>query len=148
MRMKGNGSAMKFGDKVRIQRLRKRMSQEELAKEVGISPRTVFAYEQGATYPRRREIYKKLADFFEVDINYLLTEDEEFITEVYEKYGSRSVKQAQDILEQASAMFAGGELSEDDQLAFVHEIQRLYLDSKERAREKFTPKKYRKTDES
>ena len=138
---------MKFGDKVREQRQRKRMSQEELAKEIGISPRTVFAYEQGETYPRRREVYKKLADFFGVDINYLLTEDEEFITEVYEKYGSRGARQAQDILEQASAMFAGGELSEDDQLAFVHEIQHLYLDSKERAREKFTPKKYRKTDE-
>ena len=46
-------------------------------------------------------------------------------------------------MEQAAALFAGGELSDDDKLAFLHEMQQLYLDSKDRAREKFTPKKYR-----
>ena len=138
---------MKFGDKVRDLRTQKKMTQGELAKEVKISPRTVFAYENGETYPRRREIYKKLADFFEVELNYLLTEDEEFIAEANERYGRRGAVQAQEILEQASALFAGGDLSEDDQLAFVHEIQHLYLDSKERAKKKFTPKKHRKGDE-
>ena len=97
-------------------------------------------------YPRNRDIYKRLAYLFEVDVNYLLTEDKEFITEASEKYGRRGSKQAQALLEQASALFAGGDLSEDDQLAFVHEIQQIYLDSKEIARNKFTPKKYRKTD--
>jgi len=138
---------MKFGEKVKDLRMQKKMTQEELAKAVGISHRTVFAYENGETYPRRREVYKKLADFFGVDVNYLLTEDEEFITEASEKYGRRGAMQAQELLEQASAMFAGGELSEDDQLAFVHEIQQLYLDSKERAKKKFTPKKHRKAGE-
>ena len=138
---------MKFGDKVKDLRTQKKMTQEELAKAVGISHRTVFAYENGETYPRRREIYTKLAEFFGVEINYLLTEDEEFITEASEKYGRRGAMQAQELLEQASAMFAGGELSEDDQLAFVHEIQQLYLDSKDRAKKKFTPKKHRKAGE-
>jgi hypothetical protein len=46
-------------------------------------------------------------------------------------------------LEQAAALFAGGELSEEDQIAFVHEIQGLFLDSKQRAKEKFTPKRFR-----
>ena len=131
---------MKFGEKVRRLRTQRKMTQEELAKAVGVSHRTVFAYENGETYPRRREIYKKLADFFETDINYLLTEDEEFIAEAGEKYGPKGQAQALEILEQASALFAGGELSEDDRLAFVHEIQQLYLDSKERAKAKFTSK--------
>lgn len=43
-----------------------------------------------------------------VDVNYLLTENEEFITEATEKYGSRGAAQAQEILEQAKALFAGG----------------------------------------
>jgi len=132
---------MKFGDKVKDLRTKKRMTQEELAKAVGISHRTVFAYENGETYPRRREIYRKLADFFEVELNYLLTEDEEFITEAGEKYGRRGAAQAREVLDQASALFAGGELSEEDQLAFVHEIQELYFVAKQRAK-KFTPKKY------
>ena len=49
--------------------------------------------------------------------------------------------QAQQIIEQAAAMFAGGELSDEDKTAFMDEIQMLYLDSKKRAK-KFTPKKY------
>jgi transcriptional regulator with XRE-family HTH domain len=132
---------MKFGDKVKDLRTQKKMTQEELSKAIGMSHRTVFAYENGETYPRRREIYKKLADFFEVDLNYLLTEDEEFITEAREKYGRRGAVQAQEVLNQASALFAGGELSEEDQLAFMLEIQELYHIAKQRAK-KFTPKKY------
>ena len=55
--------------------------------------------------------------------------------------GSRGARQAQQILEQAAAMFAGGELTDEDKTAFMDEIQTLYLDSKKRAK-KFTPKKY------
>lgn len=138
---------MKFGDKVKGLREQKGISQSELAKLMGVSSRAIQYYENGEGYPRKRELYKKLADFFEVELNYLLTEGAEFIAEASERYGRRGAIQAQLILEQASALFAGGELSEDDQLAFVHEIQHLYLDSKERAREKFTPKKYKTTDE-
>ena len=54
-------------------------------------------------------------------------------------------KQAQMILEQTAAMFAGGDLSDEDQIEFLNEIQTLYLDSKKRAK-KFTPKKYRSAD--
>ena len=126
--------------------MQNKMTQSELAKEVGVSLRTIFGYEKGEIYPRRRAIYTKLAEFFKVDLNYLLTEDEEFITRVGEMYGSRGQNQAREVLEQASVLFAGGDLSEDDQLTFVHEIQQLYLDSKERAK-KFTPSKYVKENE-
>ena len=75
------------------------------------------------------------------DENYLKTENEEFITTASEQYGLRGASQAQQILDQTAAMFAGGELSDEDKMAFIHEIQSLYFDSKERAK-KFTPKKY------
>ena len=142
--MKGHGSIMKFGEKVKDLREQRKMTQEELSKAANISLRTVQYYEQGKSYPRNRELYTKLAVLFEVDINYLLTEDEEFLVEAVAKYGRRGRIQAEDILEQAHALFAGGELSEEDQLAFVHDIQQIYFDSKETARAKFTPKKYRK----
>ena len=74
---------------------------------------------------------------------HLLTENEEFISGAGELYGKRGQMQAAELLEQAAALFAGGSLSEDDELAFVNEIQQLYLDSKKRAK-KFTPMKYRK----
>jgi len=135
---------MNFGEKVRDLRTQKKMTQQELANALGLSLRTVVNYEIGDIYPKKREIYFKMADMFGVDVNYLLTENEEFLLEATAKYGLRGRVQAEDILAQVSALFAGGELSEDERLAFVHEIQELYFDSKERAREKFTPKKYRK----
>ena len=48
------------------------------------------------------------------------------------------------MLTQAAAVFAGGELSDEDRLTFMTEIQQLYLESKDIAAKKFTPKKYRK----
>jgi len=132
---------MKFGEKVKLLRTQMGWTQDELAKKLGKSKRTVVGYENGETYPRRREVYSVMAELFSVDVNYLLTENEEFITGAGELYGKRGRMQAAELLEQAAALFAGGELSADDELAFVNEIQQLYLDSKKKAR-KFTPKQY------
>ena len=131
---------MRFGDKIKEQRTLRNLTQDEFAGAMGISRRTLCYYEEGKTYPQNRAFYKKLADYFEMDINYFLTEDEEFLTEAALKYGRRGLSQAQSVLEQASALFAGGDLSEEDKQAFMQELQELYLDSKERAK-KFTPKK-------
>lgn len=132
---------MTFGEKVKTLRTTKKMSQAQLAQELGVALRTVSGWENQNRYPKKRELYQNLADILGCDISYLMSEEESFITEVSEQYGSRGAKQAQQILEQAAAMFAGGELSDEDKTAFMDEIQMLYLDSKRRAK-KFTPKKY------
>ena len=134
---------MTFGEKVKTLRTTKKMSQAQLAQELGVDLRTVSGWENQNRYPKKRELYQNLADILGCDISYLMSEEESFITEVSEQYGSRGAKQAQQILEQAAAMFAGGELSDEDKTAFMDEIQMLYLDSKQRAK-KFTPKKYLK----
>ena len=132
---------MTFGEKVKTMRKAKDMSQTQLAQAVGVSIRTTGRWEKEGRYPKQHELYQKLADTLGCDVSYLMTEEESFITEATEQYGSRGAKQAQQILEQAAAMFAGGELSDEDKTAFMDEIQMLYLDSKKRAK-KFTPKKY------
>ena len=137
---------MTFGEKVKELRVLHDLSQEALAKVAGVSRRTIIAYESGTVYPRKRETYEKLAKILETDVQYLRTENEEFMEEVSAKYGRRGVLQAKDILEETAQLFAGGSLSEDDEIAFIREIQRLYLDSKERAK-KYTPKKYLKVDD-
>ena len=132
---------MTFGEKVKILRKTKDMSQTQLAQAIGVSLRTVGGWEKEGRYPKQHELYQKLADTLGCDISYLMTEEEAFITEATEQFGSRGARQAQQILEQSAAMFAGGELSDEDKTAFMDEIQMLYLDSKKRAK-KFTPKKY------
>ena len=99
--------------------------------------------ENGTSYPRTMERYQQLAEIFGVEVNYLRTENEVFMEEVGAQYGRRGILQAKDILEQTAQLFAGGSLSDEDQLAFMTEMQQLYLDSKQRAK-KYTPKKYLK----
>jgi transcriptional regulator with XRE-family HTH domain len=134
---------MRFGEKLREQRNKAGLTQGELAKMLEVTRNTLANYERGISHPQDRKIYYKLADFFEVDVNYFLTENEEFLTEVAEKYGRRGLSQAESILEQAAALFAGGGLSETDKEVFLRDMQALFLDSKEQAREKYTPKKHR-----
>ena len=134
---------MTFGEKVKSLRTTKNMSQAQLAQELGVALRTVSGWENHNRYPKKHDLYQKLSDILGCDISYLMSEEESFITEAAEQFGSRGAKQAQQILEQAAAMFAGGELSDEDKTAFMDEIQMLYLDSKMRAK-KYTPKKYLK----
>lgn len=136
---------MTFGEKVQTLRKRKGLNQTEFGQLVGVSLRTVRGWENEGRYPRYRDLYAKIAEVLDCETSYLLTEEESFITEATENYGSRGAKQAKAILDQAATMFAGGELSEEDQIAFINEIQMLYLDSKKRAK-KYTPKKYLQSD--
>ena len=135
---------MTFGDKVKELRNKADLSQTELANAVGVTRQTIMNYEKGISYPQDRSIYFKLAEQFSVDSNYLLTENEEFLTVAAEQFGKRGQAQADEILEQAAALFAGGELSDTDQIAFLNTMQSLYLEAKGIARDKFTPKKYKK----
>ena len=137
---------MTFGEKVKTVRKTKDMSQTQLAQAIGVSLRTVGGWEKEGRYPKQHELYQKLADTLGCDVSYLMSEDEAFITEASEQFGNRGARQAQQILEQAAAMFAGGSLTDEDKIAFMDEIQSLYLDSKRRAK-KFTPKKYLKNQE-
>ena len=134
---------MTFGEKIKTLRKSKGMSQSELAALVGVSDRTLRSWERQGRFPKQNNLYQKLADALQCDVAYLMSENAAFITEATEQFGNRGAKQAQQILEQAAAMFAGGSLSDEDKTAFMDEIQSLYLDSKKRAK-KYTPKKYLK----
>ena len=137
---------MKFGDKVRELRTKKDITQAELGKLVGVTKRTVAGWENDGRYPQKRDLYDALAKVFEVPASYLASEEEEFISDAAERYGVKGERDAKAVLTQAAAVFAGGELSDEDRLAFMTEIQQLYLESKDIAAKKFTPKKYRKGD--
>lgn len=133
---------MKFGEKLRQLRTEKGVSQAEAARAAGVSQRSYASYEREGKYPRKRETYGALAQFFNVDINYLLTEDESFIADASEQYGPRGKRQAEQLVAELSGMFAGGELSESDMDAVMIALQRAYFDCK-KDNQKYTPKKYR-----
>lgn len=134
---------MKFYEKLRDARKNAGLKQEDFANAIGVSLRTVTNYESGETYPKKREIYHRIADVLKVDVNYLLTEDEEFILEAEKRYGSRGARQAKALAAEVSGLFAGGELADEDLDEMMRGIQEAYWIAKEKNR-KYTPKKYRK----
>jgi DNA-binding XRE family transcriptional regulator len=80
---------MRFCEKLKDARTKAGMKQEELAKALGVSLRTITNYESGECYPRKRDIYHKLAELFHTEENYFLNEDEEFLLSAAEKYGAK-----------------------------------------------------------
>lgn len=137
---------MTFGEKFKAERVKRNMTQQEAADCLGINRRMITRYENGLSYPRTRDAYRKIADLFEVDVNYLLTEEDKFIVQASERYGSRGMKQAQDLIDSMSGLFAGGTLSEQDKDAVMKALQDIYWESKARNVEKYTPKKNKKSD--
>lgn len=134
---------MKFGDKITKLRKEKKLTQEELAKAVGVVKRTILKYENEGIYPRKREVYQKLAKVLDCDIEYLLTDDEEFVIEAHEKYGSRGAKDAQELIAKASGLFAGGDITEEMKDEVMKALQDAYWLAK-KINVKYTPKKYLK----
>lgn len=121
---------MTFGEKIRKLRKQKGLTQADLAKEVGVSVRTIRGWETEGRYPRYKGLYKKLAIILKCDIAHLITEEESFVAEPIKQYDTRIIKEAQTILKQIAILFAEGNLSDTDQIAFINEIQILYLHSK------------------
>lgn len=125
---------MTFGERIRKLRMQKGMTQAQLAGQLGISLRTMKNYELGTSLPRTRKIYQNIADFFNVNINYLLAEDEAFIIEAKEVYGSRGKQQASALIAQVNGLFTGGDIAEEDMDEMMKAIQDAYWIAKEKNR--------------
>ncbi len=133
---------MKFCEKLKKLRNDNKISQAQLAEAIGVSTRTVQNYETANMYPKSRDIYKRLAVTLNADINYLLTEDEEFITEAQTLYGAQGKKDALELVSQLAGMFAGGELSEEARDEAMQALQNAYWAAK-KENKKYIPKNRR-----
>lgn len=138
---------MKFSEKLKKARQDAGMTQQGLADALGVSLRTITNYETGDRYPRKRELYGKMAELLGLDINYLLTEDEEFVVQAEESYGRKGANQARELIAQVGGLFAGGELAEEDMDEMMQAIQEAYWIAKKNNR-KYTPKRYLSNDNS
>ena len=110
---------MKFGEKLRLKRTQAHLTQEELARRIGLSKRTVEGYESGCFYPRRREVYDRLAQEFNVEKNWFLTEDDS-------DAATMARTAAEELVSRARALYAGGEMSESDKDALAQALMDAY----------------------
>ncbi len=122
---------MLFGEKLKALRLERGYTQEQLAQKVDVTKRTLINYEQGRCYPKQTEILARLAQEFDVTVDYLMSDEDRYIQNAQEKGGIRAAQDVQALLTNARAMFAGGELSEEDKDKVMRKLNELYWDAKE-----------------
>ena len=135
---------MTFGEKIKIARINKNMSQDDFAKAIGVSKRTVSNYESYGMYPKRCAMIPKIAEVLGVDPEFLLDDTADFILSAGERYGSKAKREAKELVSDFKALAAGGELPEEDIDEVMRAIQDAYWDAKALNR-KYVPKKYRTT---
>ncbi len=133
---------MALGERLKKARKTAGLTQTELAKRVGVTTRSIQFYENESREPKTSAVYVKLAQELGVSTNYFVSENElilaqereEFLERASEKYGSRGKAQAKLILEQTTALFAGGELAEGDLEAFMKAMMDIYFHAKEQSK--------------
>ena len=123
---------MKFSEKFKRLRKSKGLNQSELGEKIGISVRSIYKYETDQAMPRRKEIYKNLAEFFNVPIEFL-KEDKEDDFEVLSACidGDNGRKEAEKIIEEVRGLFSGGKISESDRDGLMKTLQEIYWETKE-----------------
>lgn len=121
---------MMFGEKLRKMRESAGLTQAELGKLIGVSDRVVGYYEANVRFPKKPETLQKLSEVFNVSIDSLLGKEEAFLQKSAEQFGYTGNKQAKELLTNMQALFAGGELPEEDQDEFFRMMTEIYIEAK------------------
>ena len=121
---------MTFNEKLAKARRDKGYTQAQLAKEVEVSTRCIQNYELGTRYPKR-DILSKICKILKVRQEYLVSEDD-FFGLVEAEDGLTGVESARRLLDCAGALFAGGDISEEDKDKVMLALQNIYWKSKEK----------------
>lgn len=131
---------MTFAQRLRNLREQKGYTQAELAAIAGVTSRTVQYYESGKRYPSSLAIAVKLAEALETTSEQLLGEEGGLILDAKERGGAEASRELRKLIEGVSALFAGGELTDEDRDAAMRALTQAYWIAKDDA------KKYGKKD--
>lgn len=104
-----------LGDKIKLYRENKRMTQNEVAGILNVSTATISKYESGALEPNIESL-KRLAELFEISIDELLSDEKEF---------DISNINVLDILREQKEMKLKGNLYHNMQIAFTYNTNHI-----------------------
>ncbi len=140
------------GEKIRDLRLGLGWKQSELAEKTGITIRSITNYETDASKPRGLQL-RKICEALNVTEDYLLNpeiddpayglETAPYVSAAREQYGKKGAMDIKELLEANKAMFAGGDVPQEDKELFFQAVTEAYFRCKQDARDRFTPKKYK-----
>lgn len=144
--------AMTIGEKVKNQRLNLGLTQEELAQRLEVTIRTISKYETDVVKPRGLNLHK-LCTVLGVSEAYLVDpnvtdpayglEAAPYVDAVRKEFGPKAGMDMQAMLDGVSTFFAGGDVPQEDKDQFFFAVMEAYRLTKQDAKEKFTPKKYK-----
>lgn len=132
---------MKFNERLKKYREEKGLTQAQLSELAGITTRQIQNYEGGKARPRL-DAAEKIAKALNITTDELLGNADMLVAQAAEKYGARGAKQAQQLTDELTGLFTGGDLAEEDMELMMKAIQDAYWIAKEKNK-KFTQKKYR-----
>ncbi len=81
---------------------------------------------------------EKLAKALNISVDQLLGTDGMLVAQAAEQYGARGAKQAQQLTDEVTGLFTGGELAQDDMDVMMQAIMDAYWLAKEKNK-KYTP---------
>lgn len=122
---------MKFNERLKTIREGKKLTQAQLSNLADISSRMIQKYECGTSRPRF-DAAEKLAAALDTSVSELLGEGDTLVAQAAEKYGSRGARQAQDLTDEVTGLFAGGEMADEDMDAMMKAISDAYWIAKEK----------------
>lgn len=78
---------MTFGERLKKLRIEKGITQEKLGNIIGVSDRVIGYYEADNRFPKDDILLNKIADYFEVSLDYLLgrTDNEKMVQDIDKK---------------------------------------------------------------
>lgn len=155
---------MTFGENLKALRKARGLTQEEFAKQSGISRSAIGMYESGKREPKNFEMLETIADFFNVDMNTLLGTSaapappaaqpptapyHPELTKRDERDIEKRLQAIRDDLDSESGIALLGDhpLTEDEKEQLLIPIRSGLETARLIAKKKYTPKKYRKDGE-
>jgi len=141
------------GEKIRERRTFLGLTQTELANKIGVTLRTITKYEKQGVMPRGSNL-RELAKALGVSEQYLANdgiedetyglEEAPYIDSARTSYGKKGAADVERILLETQALFAGGEIPQEDKDKFFQAVMASYVATKEDAKDLFTNTRYKK----
>lgn len=142
---------MTTGEKIRQLRKDNKITQTELGKILNVEKSTISMYENNNTQPPSQTL-ALIAKYFNVTTDYLLGNETppKFKPQLTDKDKKDIAKQVEDMLDGLDAdnpisfQLDGNEIDDDTRELLRQSLQNALEFARLKAKEKFTPKKYRK----
>ena len=129
-----------FGNNLKLLRMQNSWTQTELAKLLNVAKGTVSNWENENRFPDK-DTLNKIADVFNVSIDYLLGRTDENTSTIVAPVTKKDIKDHNNFMEDAKALFMNGELAEEDKEQIFKDISDLFWESKKINKEKYGRKK-------